>query len=119
MLIVEHYLKQKNVGPPWLQHMRNKAINCGYWPDQVLGLIATDSLPAVNVLEPLITYQVFSCSAFQHRHNNSIVQILTIVSKILSDVTTISQQPSDRKGTLSYCLKKKGRGFEFYSGQKW
>jgi hypothetical protein len=37
MLIAEHYLQLKNVGPPWIQHMRNKAINCGYWPDQVLG----------------------------------------------------------------------------------
>jgi hypothetical protein len=30
MLIGEHYLKLKNVGPLWLQHMRNKAINRGY-----------------------------------------------------------------------------------------
>jgi len=119
MLIGEHYLRPKNVGPLWLQHMRNKAINRGYWPDQVLGLIATDSLPAVNVLVPLITHQVFSCSAVQHRHNNSRVQILTIVSEVHLVVTTARQRLSYRKDTLYYCLKKRGRGFEFYSGQKW
>ena len=119
MLIGEHYFKLKNAGPPWLKHLRNKAINCGYWPDRVLALIATDSLPAVDLLEPTFSWQVFSCSVVQRRHNNSTIGILTDCLWNTSWRHGRQSAAVRSKGHIVLLVeKKKGRGFEFYPGRK-